>query len=62
MRSLRSLCLAVVVFALLLAVGGGRVEAAAGDLFISEYVEGTSFNKSLEIFNPSAASVDLAAQ
>jgi predicted extracellular nuclease len=62
MHSLRSLCLAVVVFALLLAVGGGRVEAAAGDLFISEYVEGTSFNKSLEIFNPSAASVDLAAQ
>src|SRR5918994_3517527 len=62
MHSVRSLCLAVVVFAVLLAVGGGRVEAAAGDLFISEYVEGTSFNKSLEIFNPSAASVDLAAQ
>jgi predicted extracellular nuclease len=62
MRSVRSFCLAVVVFALLLAVGGGRVEAAAGDLFMSEYVEGTSFNKSLEIFNPSAVSVDLAAQ
>jgi uncharacterized protein len=62
MRSLRSLFVAVVVFALLLAVGGSRVDAAAGDLFISEYVEGTSFNKSLEIFNPSAASVDLAAQ
>lgn len=34
---------------------------AAGDLFISEYVEGTSNNKVLEIYNPSAAAVDLAA-
>lgn len=34
---------------------------AAGDLFISEYVEGSGNNKALEIFNPSATSVDLAA-
>lgn len=29
------------------------------DLFFSEYVEGTSNNKALEIYNPTAASVDL---
>ena len=34
---------------------------AAGDLFISEYVEGSGNNKALEIFNPSATPVDLAA-
>jgi len=34
---------------------------AAGDLFLSEYVEGTSNNKALEIYNPSNSSVDLAA-
>jgi subtilisin-like proprotein convertase family protein len=35
---------------------------AAGDLFISEYVEGSSSNKALEIYNPSNAPVDLSAQ
>jgi predicted extracellular nuclease len=36
--------------------------AAAGDeLFISEYVEGSSFNKAVEIYNPTASAVDLAA-
>jgi len=31
-----------------------------GDLFFSEYIEGTSFNKALEIYNPTAAAVDLS--
>src|SRR5215208_7172714 len=35
-------------------------EAAAGDLFFSEYIEGSSNNKALEIYNPSGASVNLA--
>ncbi|NHA68843.1 ExeM/NucH family extracellular endonuclease [Phycicoccus flavus] len=35
--------------------------AAAGDLFISEYVEGSSNNKALEIYNGTAAPVDLGA-
>ena len=35
--------------------------AASGDLLISEYVEGSSFNKAIEIYNPSATAVDLAA-
>ncbi|HSK76663.1 MAG TPA: lamin tail domain-containing protein [Thermoanaerobaculia bacterium] len=33
---------------------------AQSDLFISEYVEGTSNNKALEIYNPGAAAVDLS--
>ncbi len=32
----------------------------ATDLFISEYVEGTSYNKAIEIFNGTGASVDLS--
>lgn len=35
--------------------------AASGDLLISEYVEGSGFNKAIEFYNPSGAAVDLAA-
>jgi predicted extracellular nuclease len=35
--------------------------AATGDLFISEYIEGSSNNKAIEIYNGTGASVDLAA-
>lgn len=35
--------------------------AASGDLFISEYVEGSSNNKAIEIYNPGTTAVDLAA-
>ena len=35
-------------------------QAAATDLFISEYIEGTSNNKAIEIFNGTGAPVDLA--
>lgn len=31
----------------------------AGELFFSEYIEGSSYNKALEIYNPTNASVDL---
>jgi predicted extracellular nuclease len=34
---------------------------AATDLFISEYVEGSSFNKAIEIYNGTGAAVDLSA-
>lgn len=37
-----------------------KVARAAGDLFISEYVEGSGNNKALEIYNPSATAVNLA--
>ena len=35
--------------------------AATSDVFISEYVEGSSNNKAVEIFNGTGAAVDLAA-
>ena len=40
--------------------GARSVQRAPGDLFFSEYVEGTSNNKALEIYNPSAGSVNLS--
>jgi len=36
-----------------------RNSRAAGDLYISEYVEGSGFNQAIEIYNPSSASVNL---
>jgi len=36
-------------------------QACAADLYISEYVEGSSYNKALEFYNSSASTVDLAA-
>ena len=33
---------------------------AGSDLFISEYIEGSSFNKAVEIFNGTGADVDLS--
>ena len=41
-------------------VGPRPLEPSAG-LFFSEYVEGSGFNKAIEIFNPGTATVDLAA-
>jgi hypothetical protein len=35
--------------------------AAASELFISEYIEGSSFNKAIEIYNGTGSAVDLAA-
>ena len=32
------------------------------EIFISEYIEGSSFNKALEFYNPSPSDVDLAAE
>jgi hypothetical protein len=36
------------------------VAQPCNDLFISEYIEGSSFNKIMEIYNPTAGSVDLS--
>lgn len=35
-------------------------EASSTDLFFSEYIEGSSNNKAIEIYNPTGASVDLS--
>jgi predicted extracellular nuclease len=42
--------------------GAGSAGSAPTDVFFSEYIEGTSNNKALEIFNGTAAAIDLGAQ
>lgn len=54
----------LVVIVLLATASAGHaqpVAAAASELFFSEYVEGSSNNKALEIYNATGAPVDLAA-
>jgi predicted extracellular nuclease len=64
MPSFRPLFLAAVAALALTALAGARVESAEAtptELFFSEYIEGTSNNKALEIFNGTGSPVDLAA-
>ncbi len=42
-------------------IGVTAVEAAAAELYLSEYIEGSSNNKAIELFNDTGAGVDLAA-
>jgi uncharacterized protein len=61
-RPIRSLLLALVVSLVLIALAGARLQpagAASTDLFFSEYIEGSSNNKALEIFNGTGAPVNL---
>ncbi|HEX2251728.1 MAG TPA: lamin tail domain-containing protein [Thermoanaerobaculia bacterium] len=61
LRSLRRLVVALPLAALLLAAAFAAPTAAAdtADLLISEYVEGSSLNKAVEIYNGTGAAVDL---
>jgi predicted extracellular nuclease len=55
---------ALALLALLLGAAAGGVpaaRAATSNLFFSEYIEGSSNNKALEIFNGTGAAIDLAA-
>lgn len=45
--------------AILLLVFSSGLRAQCGDLFFSEYIEGSSSNKALEIYNPTGATVNL---
>jgi len=38
----------------------GGAQAQCTDLFFSEYIEGTSSNKAIEIYNPTSAAIDLS--
>jgi predicted extracellular nuclease len=61
---MRSFFIAVAASFALLALAGARLEPAkalSADLFFSEYIEGSSNNKALEIFNGTGSTVDLAA-
>ncbi|MGH2446834.1 MAG: lamin tail domain-containing protein, partial [Candidatus Limnocylindria bacterium] len=55
------LSLAMVMGAIVPFVVPAPARAAPTDLFFSEYIEGSSFNKALEIYNGTGASIDLSA-
>jgi predicted extracellular nuclease len=57
MRSL----LRISCIALLAAIGLAPSARAQTDMIVSEYIEGSSNNKAIELFNPTGASIDLAA-
>lgn len=40
----------------------GGTPSPAATIFISEYIEGSSYNKAIELFNPSATAIDLSAE
>ena len=52
----------VLVLSLFVPLGGAAVnaETLAEDLIISEYIEGSSFNKAIEIYNGTGSTVDLS--
>ncbi|MGC5019796.1 lamin tail domain-containing protein [Micromonospora sp. DT47] len=60
-RRYAALATAVAVTIPVIGVAPGAAIAAPTDLFISEYVEGSSNNKAIELFNGTGAPVDLAA-
>ncbi len=53
--------LTFIAFLLALGPTSTRVDAEATDLFISEYIEGSSNNKAIEIYNGTGAPIDLGA-
>ncbi|MCJ8321765.1 MAG: ExeM/NucH family extracellular endonuclease, partial [Colwellia sp.] len=40
---------------------GGDTGGGKADVFISEYIEGSSYNKAIELFNPTSQEIDLSA-
>jgi predicted extracellular nuclease len=60
-RRLCALILTAVAIPAVVAVAPTAAIAAPTDLFISEYVEGSSNNKAIELYNGTGAAVDLAA-
>jgi len=58
-RLLPALLVATVVIPLVFALGSARAQPT--ELFFSEYIEGSSNNKALEIFNGTGATVNLGA-
>jgi uncharacterized protein len=50
------------VGALVLLLGVQHAQSAPSELFISEYIEGTSNNKALEVYNGTGAPVNLASE
>src|SRR5262245_18800241 len=61
MRLRRTFAAVAVTTVTVLGLGIGTASADPTDLFISEYVEGTSNNKALELYNGTGSPIDLAA-
>jgi len=59
-RTVRLLSVVSLLVPILAAAPPAR--AAAAELILSEYVEGSSNNKAIEIYNPTPAAIDLAAE
>ena len=59
--SARRVALASLVLLCAAVVASGPLAAQPTELFFSEYVEGSSFNKAVEIYNGTGAPVDLSA-
>src|SRR4029079_11805429 len=58
----RLLAVVVTLGAMIVALAAGAgVSAAPTELFFSEYIEGSSFNKAVESYNGAGAPVDLGA-
>ena len=51
----------VLTASLVPAIGPSPASAATTDLLFSEYVEGSSFNKAVEVYNGTGSDVDLSA-
>ena len=60
-RPARDLVYTLVAVLILAVVSAGSSQAQPTDLFFSEYVEGSSNNKAIEIYNGTASAVDLTA-
>ncbi len=60
-RRLGGLLAVVLLVTMIPFTGALDVAAAASELFFSEYIEGSSNNKALEIYNATGSAVDLAA-
>jgi predicted extracellular nuclease len=53
--------LVLILVVTMLPLAGLSASAAPTELFFSEYIEGSSYNKALEIYNGTGSAVDLAA-
>jgi predicted extracellular nuclease len=58
---IRRACAVAVLAVAVLALGPASAGAVSSELFFSEYIEGSSNNKALEIYNGTGAAIDLTA-
>ena len=59
-RRVLTIALLMMILSLALIPAGNYVTAATSELLLSEYIEGSSYNKAIEIYNGTGVSVDLS--